>query len=194
MGSTLNRMVAYLIDMAIITIVLTILTAWMPISNTYKEASEERDRQTDLLKSEEISLGQYYENNMKYSFIMEKETVVLTILSIVVSLGYFGTFAYYNNGQTLGKKLVKIKIVDKEKKEVSHLKMLFRSLIINGLIVNIISTLIVLFTTEKEYQYAIILSFIHSVFLIVSFFMVAFRKDKMGLHDLIVGTNVISLR
>ncbi len=193
MGSTLNRIVAYLIDMAIITILLTIVTAWIPISDKYVEASKERDSLVNLLRDEEITYGEYYNRNMKCSYIMDKETIVVTLVTIVISLGYFGTFAYYMNGQTLGKKLTRIRIVDSENKDLSHFKMILRTLIINGLFINIVSTILLLLITENDYSYIFFLSVIHTIYVIISLFFIAFRKDKKGLHDLLVGTKVINV-
>ena len=193
MGSTLNRIVSYLIDMAIITILLTVITAWIPISDKYVEASKERDGLVTKLRENEISYKEYYDTNMKCSYIMEKENIIVTLITIVVSLGYFGTFAYYMNGQTLGKKLTRIRIVDNENKDLSHSKMLLRTLIINGLFINIVSTILLLFITENDYSYVFFLSVIHAIYVIISLFFVAFRKDKRGLHDLLIGTKVINV-
>ena len=37
-------------------------------------------------------------------------------------------------------------------------------------------------------------SYIETFFIVVSFFMVLYRKDKRGLHDMISGTKVIDLK
>lgn len=86
------------------------------------------------------------------------------IINLIVTITVTMIFWRRNKGATPGKKFVHIKIVDaKTFKEIDNKQAITRSF---GYIVSTLAFLI-------------------------GFIMVAFRKDKRGLHDLLAGTVVI---
>ena len=63
---------------------------------------------------------------------MQKSSVIVLTASLVVTIAYFVVFQYLNKGQTLGKKLLKIKV--KEKGENPSLKsIIIRTVMINNI-------------------------------------------------------------
>ena len=193
MGSSLHRIVAYIFDMTIIMIITTMLTFWIPVSDNYKNIMEEKKEQQNLLQDGEITYNQYFDNSLKLSYRADKERIIDSIVVIVVTIGYFATFAYYKGGQTIGKRIVKTKIVMNDMADVNHNTMFIRAILFNGVGVSLISIILLLFISEGQYYFIYLLSFIHSLFVLISLFMVLFRKDKRVLHDIICGTKVISL-
>ena len=104
-----TRMISFLIDTIIVSLLLGLLTFWVPESKAYTEAMES---QNDLLieySENKIDFNTFVDKNIQNQYIVDKESILSTLVFCVISIGYFGTFAYYNNGQTLGKKLLKIK-------------------------------------------------------------------------------------
>ena len=122
---------------------------------------------------------------------MNKETVIESLVKIVITIAYFGTYAYYSNGQTFGKKFMKIKVVSDDNKEVNHFSMLSRSLLINGVLLSIIEVVLLFLPKDKYFLIISPFEYIMMLFMIISMFMIIFRNDKRGLHDLVCKTKVI---
>lgn len=185
---TFQRIAAYIIDVFIVSLILTLLTFWIPVSDKYTQTFENQDNLVTSNQSSEIDSIEY--SSIRYT--IDKETQVVTVISSILSLGYFATYAYYNNGQTLGKKLMKIRIVSNDNKELNHIRFICRSLIVNSILVSLLSTLLLCFTKPNQYMYIVgVLQSIQGLFIMVSILMVAFRSDRKGIHDLLLNTNVI---
>ena len=132
-------------------------------------------------------------NDISYS--VSKNSIPTSILNIVITILYFVIFQYFNNGQTIGKRLLGIKIINKSKEKPTFTQILIRSIIIYGFVTTI-SSLVILSCCSKEvyfntYTY---LSSIESILILLSFVVMLFREDKRGLHDLIAGTSVIETK
>ncbi len=191
----LQRLVSYLIDFFIIIFIVTGITFFIPTSDTYKEAYKEANEISDLYFNGEISNVEYLSRYGDVSYTMAKETIVVTVIHLVVTVAYFGTYAYYMNGQTIGKKIMKIRVVNKDNSNVGHSILIFRTAIIYGVIESIISLIILQFISSNMYLYAITpLEFLQYIFVLISLFMIMFRKDGRGLHDILFKTKVISLK
>lgn len=189
---TFSRIVAFFIDIILLSILLSLLTFWVPTSKNYKEALENENTIMEKYRDNEISssefLNQYFENY----YVKDKENIITSVISIVLSLGYFGSFAFYNNGQTLGKKLMRIKVSTNDNKNPSHLSLIVRALIINSIFTSVLSCILILFIAKNQYIYTIgVLQVIQSLVMLASILMVAFSKEKRGLHDLIAKTKVV---
>ena len=191
----LQRLVSYLIDFFIVIFIVTGITFFIPTSDTYKEAYKEANEISDLYFNGEISNSEYLSRYGDVSYTMAKETIVVTVINLVVTIAYFGTYAYYMNGQTIGKKIMKIRVVNKDNSNVGHSILIFRTAIIYGVIESIISLIILQFISSNMYLYAITpLEFLQYIFVLISLFMIMFRKDGRGLHDILFKTKVISLK
>ncbi len=187
-----TRMISFLIDTIIVSLLLGLLTFWVPESKAYTEAMES---QNDLLieySENKIDFNTFVDKNIQNQYIVDKESILSTLVFCVISIGYFGTFAYYNNGQTLGKKLLKIKVVSNNGKIVKHSTYILRALILSGVLFSLISCGMLLFIKANQYLYTVyLLSLISSLITIISCLMIAFRKDKRTIHDIICGTKVV---
>ena len=186
-----QRIGAYFIDIIVLSLILSLLTFWIPKSEKYQKAVEDEEKLIENYANGEIDEDSLVKAYFNDRYIIEKETIIISVVSVILSIGYFGTFAYMNNGQTLGKRLLGIKI-SSSKKELTHFDFIMRSLIINDGISSIISVLLLLFITGSMYSYTIfVVQSIQSLIVLLSAIFVVFRKDKLGLHDLICKTEVI---
>ena len=189
---TFSRLVSFFIDIIVLSILLSLLTFWIPESKTYTEAKERDNEITNQFSKGEITSEQFFNEYFENSYVMEKERVGISIISVILSLGYFGTYAFYNNGQTLGKRLMRIKVVTDKDKSPSHISLIARALIINSVLASLLSCIIILFITKGQYVYTIgAIQVIQSIIMVISLFMVAFKKDKRGIHDIIAKTKVV---
>ena len=153
---------------------------------------------------EKISKGEYKEiitninknidNVAKdYVYRLNKAGVSNSIITIVCTLLYFGVLQYFLKGQTIGKKIFKIKVVSASDKKINVLNYILRSLIVNDVFLNIVSVIFLIVATQKVYTSAneIIGTFI-SIIEAIIIFLVLTREDQRGIHDLLFNTKVIS--
>lgn len=158
---------------------------YIEITNKYRTKEIEPKEYLDLIK------GDYYALN-KYSIGYNLASVILVIL-------YFCFFQKYNNGQTVGKKLFKIKVVDIENKsKVGLCKYLLRYFAllfpyIGSVAGNILNVGLIFILNSAHYIY--VSSSIYYIFIIytaVTIAMIVIRKDKRGLSEIITKTKVIN--
>lgn len=187
------------------------------LEEKYQDEKITEEEYTELINSEEykdlitskyddnkISQGEYKEivesiNNefdkvvTDYVYILNKKGISNSIITLVCTLLYFGILQYFLKGQTIGKKLLKLKVVSASDKKINILNYILRSLIVNDILLNTISIIFLLLTSKKVYTQADnILSILISISEAVIIFLVLTREDQRGLHDLLFNTKVIS--
>lgn len=191
----LQRVTSYIIDLVIISLVSYVVLLFVPTSKAYEDALDRADDATNSYIEGKISEKEYLSEYGEANYIMAKEGAVFTVISLLITTAYFGTYSYYKNGQTVGKKLMKIKVETMDGKTPSHPTLILRTLIIYGVITNVISLILLLFIKANMYIGTIgAIEAVQSLFVIVTIFMIIFRKDGRGLHDLICKTRVISTK
>ncbi|MDD6878805.1 MAG: RDD family protein [bacterium] len=185
-----KRFIAYLIDILIVVILSTLITSFVPLNNNVKQTQEELLETLSNYYNEDFNDNNYLEkiNNLNYN--ISKNTVILSLVDIVIYILYFMVYPVYNNGQTIGKKLVKIKIKSING-ELTFNNLIIRSIVLYGIWLNLIGAILVMILNKSKYLMTInFLSNINSVIIIVILFMVAIRKDGRGLHDILSNTIV----
>ncbi len=205
-----NRITAYLIDLLIV-LVLTTLLAESSITNPYKENVKSSYEEFKTVYNLEVEKIENKDLNKKDLESMIKSIAkpyrIYTIRSnfasylwyLVILFFYLGFFQYYNNGQSLGKKFYRLKVVDKNDKKASLKQMLVRNIfggntfIFGNNVVILLSLLTMVFVKNPVlfvYIYTIVtgLGFIMDAIFIILFL---FKKNARSLDDLIGGTKVI---
>jgi len=194
----LKRVGAYLIDFFIVTLISSALAYISFINPKYDEYIEVSEKYNELLEDyydEKITVEELTEHTQDMSYDMTKTGYVYIIGDIVIAFLYFGVFAYFTKGQTLGKRLLNIQITSiKEGKELKIYNYFIRVFILNSIILNILTLIAVCFKESTYYTIYSIGANIDSILIILIFIMILFRKDGRGLHDLLAGTKVIDLK
>ena len=134
------------------------------------------------------------EKLLSLNYKVLKSTTKLSIITLTVTIIYFGIIAYLLKGQTLGKKLFKIKVTDLEGNLPNPGLFMLRSIILTNFIPQVVSLFILILASEKTYiDTNVYISYITMLlyFLIVGF--IIFRTDERGLHDIICKTKVIEI-
>jgi len=243
----MKRILAYLIDMMIVTILASCLSTFPIINKNYKDyenkvqnyneklepyvdfiedfKEEYDDKKIDKGEYEElqedyieiIDLKEYYEDEQitkkeydkiydlvlsEYNKIYQdsnyelmKINYIPSIITILCTILYFVVFGYFCNGQTLGKRMLQLQVVTKDNKKVNILKLFLRTIVLTGVITNTLNLILLFslnkgtFITANEY-----ITMITGLIEMTILFMILFRKDKRGLHDMIAGTKVIDLK
>ena len=187
-----QRVLAFLIDLFILSIITSLITMFIPINDTATKLYEEQNRVLEGYVEGTVPMEECVNQMIDLGYDISKQTVIISIVSIVISLLYYVVYPCYNNGQTLGKKLMKIKIKKTNDTELSMNDLLIRSMINNSILVNIINVILVLFLSKNLYlSTSSLVSFIQYLVLIISLIMIAFTKNAQGLHDKAVHTEVV---
>lgn len=191
---TFQRISAYVIDVLIITIISMLLTSWIPKSEEYKSAIEKENNLISDINKENLNQSDFIDELYETRYTIEKENITESLIIIVINLGYFVGFAYYNKGQSVGKKIMHIRVASNNGKDASYLQLFGRTLIIHGCFTSLLSIILLLFIKSNQYIYTIgLIGLIQSLVTIITIIMVIVRKDKKGLHDLICKTKVIEV-
>ena len=189
-ASFFKRLLAYVIDTIIITLIIGVLSS--VVSNKqYEKASEEYMRLQESYMKQEITITEYQNDIKPIVYDMQKSSVTINTVSVLLSIAYFIVFQYLNRGQTIGKKLMRIKITENNK-EPSLKAMVIRTIIINSILTGILNIVLVYLLNKNTYYTGYqIVSYIELAFAFISALFIIYRKDKLGLHDIIAKTEVI---
>ena len=136
--------------------------------------------------------NEYYDIEINYSYKLSKNSIITTIISLMCILFYFVVFQFYLNGQTLGKKIMKLRVISNNNKDLNILNYLVRSLIVNEVFINIVSVVCLAFLSKNNYlTYNNIIYVITYILEMVILFLIVFDKNNRGLHDYISNTKVV---
>ena len=192
----IKRIVAYVLDMIIISIITEVILFIPIFGNTkdvYMETSQEyfnlvlnaSTGSSDITEDEEIET----------MYDMQKSAQTINIITVGCIILYFGVSAYICNGQTLGKKILNLKIVPVKNSELKPHLFILRTVIITNIIPRIIMIIITAALSMKTwYNVSVYVSQIQYIIMFMILGFIIFREDERGLHDLLCDTKVISTK
>lgn len=169
-------------------------------SETYKPIIEKYYTDKKITKSEFNKINKsidnaYMKTYKKEYYNVEKNSICYFVIYLITTLAYFIGFNYYTSGQTLGKKVFRLKIVSskEESQKVSLLSYFIRALLLYQPLYYMVK-LVGVFTLNSNNYYQVT-----SVFYDIQYYLefiiiltVMIRMDGRGLHDLLASTRVAS--
>ena len=187
-----QRLLAFLLDVVILSIITTLITAFIPLNDNASKLYEEQNQILEDYVGGTSSMEDYVNQMVDIEYDIAKYTVVSSIIAVVISLLYYVVYPCYNNGQTFGKKLMKIRIKKTNDKDLSMNDLLIRSMVNNSILLNIICIALVLFLSKDLYLTTTsLVSWLQYLVMIISVIMIAFTKNAQGLHDKLAKTEVV---
>lgn len=192
-ASFFERLVAYCIDIIIISAAITVIASFIPNTDT-KDFQKELSKINENYVAGQIDIPAYINEMSEIYYQIDQKTMLIAIITVFISMLYFMYYQFKNDGKTLGKKIMKIKIIKRSGKlELNDL--VIRSLLVDGILCSMILLLIIFITNENNYFVVkSSIEIIQFLFIATATFMILFRTDKRGAHDIICDTNVISYR
>ena len=191
------RLIAYVIDFFIVAMASSLLLVFLPSDtvNTYDKYSKEFDNlQNDVLKGN-IKVEEYNSKVKDAIYNKDHSSVPVLLIQIPLYIGYFIVFQYMNKGQTLGKKLMKVKVISTKDKKLSINQIAIRALIVDSIAADLLILGSVLFIGKNHYYYVSTgVQMTLAVITIVILAMVLIRKDGRGLHDMLSSTKVVNVK
>lgn len=187
-----QRFVAFMIDLFLVSALTTLVTTFIPTNGTIDKLYDQQTKIIENYTSQKITMEEYVNQLVDISYDIAKQTGIATLVGIAISLLYYVLYVYKTDGQTIGKKMMKIKIKKKNDDQLTMNDLLFRTMILQGTLVSIIGFCTILFLDKDTYLATnSLLNLVQYSILLVSFFLIAFTKEKQGLHDKLVGTIVV---
>lgn len=193
----LKRIFAYIIDIVIVSFVSSLLfmlpcfkagqEQYMRMNNEYYELVEEITTSGSSDVDEKVLVDLQYN--------MYKSSSTLLIIRLGVIIFYFGVIGFLFKGQTVGKKILGLRIVSIDNKNINPGLFMLREILVVNLIPELASLLILIICSKGVWltsvNYLNYVSYI-TTFLLVGFMI--FRDDERGLHDIICKTKVIDVK
>ncbi len=189
-----QRFIAFILDIFIISSIASLISYPFLDAKSINKLNNESNELIEKYTAKEIDMNTYAAEVKSIGYQLSQKQGVVSLVTLFLSVLYFIVYQYYNNGQTVGKKLMKIKVSSSTGKELTMNSFIFRSLIINSILVDMISFAIVVFGNEMAYFYGVaICGIIKYTLLLICGFMAMWSKSGMGLHDRIAHTTVVKV-
>lgn len=167
----------------------------------YEKKLKEFYEDKKLTEKEYQSLGKeidssYQKNYEKVYYQIEKNSITYFIVYLITVFAYFVGFNKITNGQTLGKKLMRLKITNnnQDSSEVSNGNYIIRAIILYQPIYYLVKLIGI--NTLSMNQYYNITSILYDIQYYLELIIIAMamiRQDGRGLHDFLAKTRVVLL-
>ena len=187
-----SRFVAFLLDILIVGFVASILTLPFQTESVQKLNNEAMDASKSYI-NQEISSTVYINKSIDINYQLAKATGISKVITILIYVIYFIVIQKKMNGQTIGKKIMKIKVIKDDDEELTTNDFLFRSLINNSIFCNILIVIFALINKNVCFYGTSIVQLIHTLVVLISAFMVIIRKDGKTIADLVAKTKVVKM-
>lgn len=185
-----QRAIAFIIDVLLISFASAILATPFIDSKSIIKLNESNQEVVDKYVEGEINQKTYFTESMNITYQLARKNGVLTLVTLFLEILYFIVFQFYNKGQTIGKKIMKIRVSSTDG-DLTLNQILVRALIIDMILLDMIVFGFVIFASMNVYFYGqLFLEMIQYSVIFISIFMMT-GKRKRGLHDLITHTEVI---
>jgi hypothetical protein len=186
-----QRFLAYIIDFMVVFIILITLQKLLPKSNKIIELNHDMSILNEKLLKEEIMYQEYSSEFAKITYQIDKENVIKNGINILLVCLYFVIIPYITKGYTIGLSIMKLKLTGPDNRLKLN-QLLIRNIITSGLLFMVVSLLFVCIFQNQTYFISItILGIMQLLLVIISAFMIIYRKDKRGLQDIISQTKII---
>ena len=150
--------------------------------------------QEDIDGLKESITNSYNDQFYDINYSLEKNMMIYNVIYIVMIIIYFGLLPIFTNGQTIGKRLLRLKVVTKDGKDAGFVRYTVRSLILYQSVFTIIQMILVgTLSVDNYYMVIDFVTIARDLVYYVILFMVMVRIDGRGLHDFIAGTKVVML-
>ena len=187
-----KRLMAFLIDFLIITFISSLIAEPFVDSKSNEKLSKELTAIEEKYTSREINTEEFIISYGDLIYSISRNNGVLSFIEMILYVLYFIVFQLYKGGQTIGKRMMKIKVIS-EDGDLSMNQMIFRSFLANSLIFSIIGFIFIIICDKNTFFYSYgFIEMIQYFIMFISSILVMFRKDGKALHDILVHTKVVN--
>lgn len=189
----IQRVLAYVVDVFIVTMIASLVATPFIDQNAVDKLNDSAASVIEDYVNGKIDENTYLKEAMGLSYQIAKKTGVSSLITIFFGILYFIVFQFYNKGQTIGKRFLKIKVVSDDG-ELTMNQLVFRALIINSILLQMIMMTLITFGTRDIYtSVAVVIEFLQYSIILISAFMIMFNRSGKGLHDFVTHTKVVRI-
>lgn len=188
-----RRILAYIIDMLIVSFILAIFSKIPLISIDTDKYYDTYERYFETLR-ETAQAGETMSAEVmsEFEYDLAKASINSTVANLVLTIVYFIGFQFLNKGQTIGKKLMKVKVTNDNGDAPSLLQMIIHVGVGYSVFMTIITSTLFFAASKSTYLSLITyLQFLDMAIVFIGIIMILFRKDEKGLHNLLAKTKVV---
>ena len=106
-----QRFVAFMIDLILVSFITSLVTAIIPTNSSIDKLYDQQVKIVENYTAGKITMQEYVNQLVDINYDIAKQTGIITLISIAISLLYYVLYVYKNDGQSIGKKMMKIKII-----------------------------------------------------------------------------------
>lgn len=189
-----KRIWAFFIDYLLVSLFLTMVYQIRILNPNYEKYNETYEKYTELISDLDSNEYLSFIESKDYKLInydLSKYSISLVCINLIVYILYFGAFQFWNKGQTIGKKIMKIKLVSK-KDNLKLWQCLLRTVILYSILFEVIKVIVITFVSVNKFYFINNILSVASSFLFYTIVLcILFRKDGRGLHDILCDTDVV---
>jgi len=189
-GSFIKRVLAYVIDYLIVVILVSLISSPFVDAKKTETIDKESTEIIEKYQQGEISAEEYVQRYSSVYYSLNRTTGVMTFITIIIDVLYFVVLQFYNKGQTLGKMIMRIRVVSRDG-DLSMNQMIFRGLIANMILINIINFALITFASKNIFMgVSVTISMIQYIIMFISLIMLT-TKEGRTIHDRVANTMVV---
>lgn len=189
-----KRLCAYLIDIFVVSLLASLIVVPFIDAESVEKLEKNMTDVTEAYLNNEINEMTYLSESESINYQLAKLTGTLTFATIIIKMLYFIVFQLYNKGQTLGKSMFGICVKSNDEVLTTN-QMILRTFIVDSIFYSIIGFALMVFASSSAYFYGnLLFESVQSIIMVICACMVAFRKDKRGLHDMVSRTSVVEIK
>lgn len=189
-----KRLCAYLIDIFVVSLLASLIVVPFIDAESIEKLDKNMTDVTEAYLNNEINEMTYLSESESINYQLAKLTGTLTFATIIIKMLYFIVFQLYNKGQTLGKSMFGICVKSNDEVLTTN-QMILRTFIVDSILYSIIGFALMVFASSSAYFYGnLLFESVQSIIMVICACMVAFRKDKRGLHDIVSHTSVVEIK
>ena len=165
------------------------------LKTSYPSLSESINDLVGKETTEEEVTGKFYdyakELLSKNDYKINKLSLNRYTFEFVLTVLYLGVLQYVLKGQTIGKKVCRLYVVDESDNVPSLNSFLIRSLLTSTIVITLVNSILAISLKYDAYQ-AIIkyTGALSSFYIVIIFASVLFNDSERGLHDLLLKTHI----
>lgn len=188
----LQRFLAFIVDTLFVVLISSLIAFPFVDNASVEKLNMEMQEVSENYINSEIDINTYFAEYSSVVYQLSRKNGVVSFITIFIEILYFIVYQLYNKGQTLGKKLLKIRVESVDDGELTMNQMIFRVIIINSILYGFVSFALSIFASQSTYFYGILIfELIQYLVLLISGLMIMF--GKRGLHDLVSHTKVVRI-
>lgn len=190
-ASRKERFLSYVIDLLLIGIILFVFNFFFE-NPKISEYNLTLSQTFEKFINHNIDADLYLETYAKTIHNIDKLNISLNVVNLILIVIFFIVIPYFNKNQTIGQKIMKVKITKENNKKVTIIDLFLRAIVLTG-IINLLVMLSTIFLQSSNLYLiiSIFFGFIQFLLVIISGFMVLYKEDQLGFQDLISKTKII---